>query len=62
MTDKCTRDQLAAFKKALEWTPLILGDGTAVGSLCQKYFCEKCKTMLLTDGQWPFFERAIAKK
>eukprot|EP00973_Karenia_brevis_P057624 8016781-Karenia_brevis.AAC.1 len=29
---------------------MILGDGTVVGSLVQKYYCEKCNTMPVTEG------------
>eukprot|EP00973_Karenia_brevis_P051707 7182975-Karenia_brevis.AAC.1 len=29
-----------------------LGDGHVVGSLVQKYYCEACKSMPITDGHW----------
>eukprot|EP00973_Karenia_brevis_P039944 5513364-Karenia_brevis.AAC.2 len=40
INEKCTQDQLAVIEAALDWTPMILGDGHVVGSLVQKYYCE----------------------
>eukprot|EP00973_Karenia_brevis_P012698 1722950-Karenia_brevis.AAC.1 len=50
--EKCTRQQLGAFKESLDWTQMILGDGKTVGSFIHKYYCEQCNTMPLRDGQW----------
>eukprot|EP00973_Karenia_brevis_P084488 11727297-Karenia_brevis.AAC.1 len=31
--EMCTQEQIAAFEAALDWVPMILGDGQTVGSL-----------------------------
>eukprot|EP00973_Karenia_brevis_P023995 3308751-Karenia_brevis.AAC.1 len=37
---------------------MILGDGHVVGPQVQKYYCEKCNAMPITDGQWFLFKKA----
>eukprot|EP00973_Karenia_brevis_P089789 12399485-Karenia_brevis.AAC.1 len=37
---------------------MVLGDGKAVGSMVQKYYCEKCLSMPITDGQWFLYRKA----
>eukprot|EP00973_Karenia_brevis_P094800 12424246-Karenia_brevis.AAC.1 len=37
---------------------MIRGDGQVVGSLVQKYYCESCKAMPMTDGQWFLYRNA----
>eukprot|EP00973_Karenia_brevis_P045994 6370669-Karenia_brevis.AAC.1 len=47
----CTQQRIVALEAGLDWVPMILGDGRAVGSLVQKYYCEQCNAMPITDGQ-----------
>eukprot|EP00973_Karenia_brevis_P054343 7550301-Karenia_brevis.AAC.1 len=49
--DKCTREQFVALKASLDWVPLVLGDGKALGSMIQKYSCAVRMSMPITDGQ-----------
>eukprot|EP00973_Karenia_brevis_P054952 7640558-Karenia_brevis.AAC.1 len=49
---RCTKEQLTVLEAGLDWVPMVLGDCQAVGSLVQKYYCETCKSMPITDGQW----------
>eukprot|EP00973_Karenia_brevis_P043812 6068325-Karenia_brevis.AAC.1 len=37
---------------------MILGDGHVVGSLVQNCYCESCKAMPITDGQWFLFRKS----
>eukprot|EP00973_Karenia_brevis_P088606 12285718-Karenia_brevis.AAC.1 len=58
MNEKGTQEQLAALEASLDWPFMILGDGHNVGSVVQKYYCEKRNAMPMTDGQWLLFKRA----
>eukprot|EP00973_Karenia_brevis_P069946 9725862-Karenia_brevis.AAC.2 len=58
MNEKRTKDQLAILEAGLDWVPMILGDGQVVGPVVQKYYCESCKAMPRTDGQWFLFRKS----
>eukprot|EP00973_Karenia_brevis_P051695 7180404-Karenia_brevis.AAC.1 len=62
MHETWIRKQFTALKHGLAWVPRILGDGQQVGSSCKKYYCQKCNTMPLREGQWFLFEGSGGKK